>query len=124
MSRPRNANDIRRAAVARFGHKPTAEQVLQAYISSSPGSQYRGWIPPDEILAAATMALVEIPPVPRTLDVADHRLADLLKYVSVSDDGFANNCIWKGELASIVIELQRYRAAANREPFTSSRGDT
>src|ERR1700754_4526457 len=106
MAKPFTPHDMRQAAIARFGHKPTAAQVLQAHLTSSPGKQYREWIHPDVILEAAKMALVEIPQVPRTLDVTDSRIAGLLEYLSVADDGFANHCIWKGELASILLELQ------------------
>lgn len=109
---PGDAKEARQLAITRFGHKPTAAQVLQAHLISSPGTQYREWIHPDVILEAAKIALVEIPPVPRTLDVTDHRIAGLLASLSVTDDGFANHCIWKGELASLLLELQRYRAAA------------
>lgn len=50
-----------------------------------------------------------IPSVPRLLEVTDSRITDLLDTVRVTDDGFANNMIWKGELASLLIEVQRSR---------------
>ena len=111
IRRPRDAKDARAMAIVQFGHKPSAEQVLQAYVETSPGPQYTGWVHPDVILAGAQMALVDVAPVERTLDISDKRLADLREYAS-QGEGFANNCIWKGELSSILTELLRYRAAA------------
>ena len=41
--------------------------------------------------------------------MTDERLGKLLEYLRETPDGYANHCIWKAELASVLIELQGHR---------------
>lgn len=45
----------------RFGNKPDALAILEAYVASSPGPQYREWLHPDVLLAAAKRCLATAP---------------------------------------------------------------
>lgn len=39
----------------------------------------------------------------------DRRVDELLDYLSANTDGMANHCIWKAELAGLLIEVKRQR---------------
>jgi hypothetical protein len=42
-------------------------------------------------------------------ETSDDRIDELLETCRVLGDGFANNMIWRRELADLLIEMKRYR---------------
>lgn len=42
-------------------------------------------------------------------DLDDERVAELLEFVRFAPEGFANNTIWRRELACLLAEVQRLR---------------
>lgn len=47
--------------------------------------------------------------MPKACEVSDKRIDDLLAFVGPAEDGFANNLLWRSEIASLLAEVKRTR---------------
>lgn len=61
MNTPKNDKEALIMAVQMFGRKPSATEVLEAWLSSQPGPNYTGFIPDQVLLMAAKLALGATP---------------------------------------------------------------